>query len=328
MSRAAAASVISALFIVLFPSNAHALQGTLVTPVTFLGPVTGKTISFSLYLPPGYSGGSTRYPVVYHLHGMGGVHSNSNQLTVVSQSHEDAVDAGRMGRAIIVFPDGAVDSFWADSRDGARRIETNVVLEIVPYVDAHYRTLASREQRAIEGFSMGGFGAAKFASKFPHLFSAGMVYDGAIVTWAVLVQFHPSVASSMFGNSESYFNQYSPWHWVTQNAATLQSDVPFRQVVGTQVGANQNFRDHLLTHGITPEYLETGCEHTINCLFSSGGADSWSFIAASFGNTPTPTATATATATSTATPTTNPSATPTANPSGTPGSTATPTPIP
>jgi endo-1,4-beta-xylanase len=322
-----AAGIVSGLLFASLPSSAHALQGTLVTPVTFTGPVTGKAVSFSLYLPPGYSGGSVRYPVVYHLHGMGGVHNNSNQLTVVSQSHEDAVAAGLMGPALIVFPDGATDSFWADSLDGTRRIETNVVSEIVPYVDASYRTLATREQRGMEGFSMGGFGAAKFAAKFPHLFSAGMIYDGAIVTWSVLVQYHPQVASSMFGNSESYFNQYSPWHWVTQNAATLQADVPFRQVVGTQVGGNQSFRSHLIANGVTPEYLETGCPHTIDCLFASAGADSWSFLGRSFGTaTPTPTATPRATARPTSRPTARPTARPTTRPTATPSPTATPTP--
>src|SRR5687767_681823 len=141
MQRAAAGVLISGLLAVGLSSDAFALQGTLVTPVSFTGPVTGKPISFSLYLPPGYSSGGTRYPVVYHLHGMGGVHNNPNQLTIVSQSHEDAVAAGLIGPALIVFPDGATDSFWADSLDGTRRIETNVVSEILPYVDAHYRTL-------------------------------------------------------------------------------------------------------------------------------------------------------------------------------------------
>jgi S-formylglutathione hydrolase FrmB len=266
--------------------QALALQGTLVTPVTFIGPVTGKSVSFSLYLPPGYVGSDERYPVVYHLHGIRGAHNNANQLNVVSQSHEDAVTAGHMGPAMIVFPDGDTDSFWADSQDGARRIETHVVREILPYVDANYRTLATRTRRAVQGFSMGGFGAAKFASKFPDLFSSSVVYDGALVTWSVVQRFHPTVASAMFNNDEAYFDQFSPWYWVPQNAAILQASVPFRQVVGTQVTANQSFHTLLLGNGLEPEYLETGCAHTLNCVVAAGGADSWSFIADSFGGAP------------------------------------------
>jgi S-formylglutathione hydrolase FrmB len=270
----------------LFSTTASALEGTVITPVTFVGPVTGESISFSLYLPPGYGSGSARYPVVYHLHGMGGAHNNVNQLNTVSQSHEDAVTAGRIEPVIIVFPDGDTDSFWADSKDGTRRIETHVVREILPYVDANYRTRATRTQRAIQGFSMGGFGAAKFASKFPELFCASVVYDGALVTWHVVQQFHPTVAASMFGNDPAYFDAYSPWHWVPENAETLQTGVPFRQVVGNLVGSNQEFRTLLLDNGLVSEYLETGCTHTLNCVMAAGGADSWSLIAASFETTP------------------------------------------
>jgi endo-1,4-beta-xylanase len=276
----------AALLCGLAAAPAAALQGTLVTPVTFLGPVTGKSISFSLYLPPGHAGGSERYPVVYHLHGMGGAHNNANQLDTVSQSHEDAVAAGRMGPAIIVFPDGDTDSFWADSHDGTRRIETHVVREILPYVDAHYRTLASRTFRAVQGFSMGGFGAAKMAAKFPDLFCASVIYDGAMVTWPVVRQFHPTVAAGMFNNDEAYFERYSPWYWVGQNADVLEETVPYRQVVGSLVPANQGFHTHLMASGLASEYLETGCAHTLGCVTAAGGADSWSFLSAALGRPP------------------------------------------
>jgi S-formylglutathione hydrolase FrmB len=276
-------AVLLAVLAALLAADAYALQGTLVTPVTFVGPVTGQSISFSMYLPPGYAGGSARHPVVYHLHGLGGAHNNPNQLNTVSQSHEDAVAAGRMKPVIIVFPDGDTDSFWADSWDGTRRIETHVVREILPYVDAHYRTLATRGARAIQGFSMGGFGAAKFAAKFPRLFSSAVVYDGALVTWAVLLQFHPGIAAAMFNNDEAYFNQHSPWYWVPVQALVLQDQLPFRQVVGTQVGSNQSFHASLLANGVVSEYVETGCSHILNCVMAAGGPDSWSFIAQAFG---------------------------------------------
>ena len=57
-------------------------------------------------------------------------------------------------------------------------------------------------------------------------------------------------------------------------------------MVGTQVPGNQNFRTLLLSNALESEYLETGCVHTINCVMGAGGADSWSFIAAAFENTP------------------------------------------
>ena len=63
----------------------------------------------------------------------------------------------------------------------------------------------------------------------------------------------------------------------------LRGRVPFRQVVGTQVGSNQSFHALLLGHALVSEYLETGCPHTLNCVMAAGGPDSWSFIAGAFG---------------------------------------------
>jgi enterochelin esterase-like enzyme len=271
------------VFFAVSPTPALALQGQVITPVTIVGPVTGQSIQFSLYLPPGYDNGLRRYPVVYHLHGLGGRHDSPNNVDAVTRSHEAAVAAGLIRPVIIVFPDGDVDTFWADTIDGTRPVETQVVHEILPYVDANYRTRPMRTQRAMQGFSMGGFGAAKFASKFPHLFSSSVIYDGALRTWSGLLQVHPALAATVFGNDEVYFDQYSPRHWVSQNAARLTFPVPFRQVVGSLVAPNQSFHDLLLAHGVTAAYVKTSCGHDLDCLLKAGGADSWAFIADSFG---------------------------------------------
>lgn len=114
-----------------------ARQGTVQT-VSSTGPVTGAAVSFSLYLPPGYSAGSGTYPVIYHLHGIGGTH-NGGQINTVPVSHESAVSAGLKEPCIIVFPDGYNDSFWADAVNVAKPAETNIMQEIIPHVEAGRR---------------------------------------------------------------------------------------------------------------------------------------------------------------------------------------------
>ncbi len=154
--------VLVAALLIEWPGVSHG--GTLLEE-SFLGPITQRTVSYNIYLPDGYENGNEHYPVVYHLHGLGG-DQGGGQNTAVPQSFEAARQAGVIGPVIIVFPNGYVDSFWADSWDGAKPAETNVALELVPHVDSHYRTIAHRGGRVIEGFSMGAFGAAKFAAKF------------------------------------------------------------------------------------------------------------------------------------------------------------------
>ncbi len=259
-----------------------ALNGTVQT-VTFSGPETGVPVTFSIYLPAGYYAGTSRYPVVYHLHGLGGAH-NTPQISLVPANHEAAVAAGVIEPCIIVFPDGYGDSFWADSANSAKPAETNVRSELISYVDINYRTIAGRERRAIQGFSMGGFGAAKFASKFPELFAACAIYDGAMLSWAQMEQRHPALAAEIFDSSATRFAVYSSWHWLTQNVSALQVTLPFRQIVGALVNENRNWHDAALGQGIGLDYVETGLAHSLGPILEAEGLNTWRFIAMAFSN--------------------------------------------
>jgi enterochelin esterase-like enzyme len=264
--------------------NPSTLAGTVQT-VTFTGALTRRPVTFTLYLPPGYASSSARFPVVYHLHGIGGAH-NGNQISLVPLSLEAAVSAGLMDPAIVVFPDGYGDSFWSGEATSTKPAEVNVAQEIVPYVDSVYRTLARRERRVMQGFSMGGFGAAKFATKFPALFGVCVVYDGAMLDWSRLQMANAQQAASIFGGSSTRFDQYSPFFWLTQNAATLRSSTPFRDAVGALIADNDRWRASLVAAGITPEYTYTGLPHALGPLLDAQGANSWVFIKQQFTATP------------------------------------------
>lgn len=264
----------AALFMV---SSLYALDGTVQT-VTFMGPVTGRQVTFSLYLPPGYAGGTNRYPVIVHLHGLTGTHSGP-QLSSVPPSHEAAVAAGLIEPCLIAFPDGYRDSFWADSANSDKPAETNVRLEIIPHLDANFRTLPVRERRAIQGFSMGGFGAAKFATKFPELFAACAIYDGAMLSWAELQQRHAALAAEIFNNSAARFDEYSPWFWLAGNASVLRSnDVGLRQIVGVLLNENRAYRGAVTNAGVRLEYVETGLGHVLPDLLAAQGGNTWEFL--------------------------------------------------
>jgi hypothetical protein len=88
----------------------------------------------------------------------------------------------------------------------------------------------------------------------------------------------PQQASSIFGNSEAYFDQYSPWHWSMVNAGTLSAGPPVRMVVGALVQANRAFRDYLAPLSIPVDYVETPCLHDLTCLMNAQGLNSATFI--------------------------------------------------
>jgi endo-1,4-beta-xylanase len=245
------------------------------------GSITLTTIGFNIYLPPGYDSGSLRYPVVYDLHGLTGSEYEDPQWVVPSL--EAAMKKNVIGPVIVVFPDGLMQSYYADSADGKARSETRIVRELIPYVDASYRTVAHRQLRAVTGFSMGGYGAMEFATKFPEVFRAGVAYDAALDTWQTLTMRRAPIAQATFGNVESYFDMYSPWAFATVNAATLRASVALRLVPGTTYQMfDAAFRDHLKTQSVPLDYVETTCPHDYACALTAQGATSWAFIQTAF----------------------------------------------
>ena len=109
-------------------------------------------------------------PVVYFLHGWPG--SPSSMIAGVTASLLKDFQAGTKP-FIAAFPDGNAkthfDSEWADSSDGKSMIETWLTTNAITAVEGD--RIRSRNERAIVGFSMGGYGAAMIALHHPDLFS-------------------------------------------------------------------------------------------------------------------------------------------------------------
>lgn len=109
-------------------------------------------------------------PVVYFLHGWPG--SPSSMISGVTAQLLKNFQAG-MKPFIAAFPDGNAtthfDSEWADSSDGKAKVETWLTTNAISAVEGS--RIRSRSERAIAGFSMGGYGAAIIALHHPDLYS-------------------------------------------------------------------------------------------------------------------------------------------------------------
>ena len=166
--------------------------------VTWFSPVLGIPRRLHLYLPPGYATSGRRYPVLYLLRGherewLNKTEDPTRRGRNVIDVYERLLAMGRVGPMILVMPslgsdDNAVHGFGIDllkpwlgtqaSGIGSGRGETAFVRDLVPFVDAQWRTLPGGRHRGVDGFSMGGGVAAKLAAKFPGLFHTVGAYDG------------------------------------------------------------------------------------------------------------------------------------------------------
>lgn len=250
-------------------------------PLEFVGPITGRAVLFNIYLPPGYDSGVEPYPVLYDLHGL--TDSRDTNPGPVIRSLEAAMRATVVGPLIVVFPQSFAEAYYADTRDGARPGETQVMRELIPFIDASFRTLPHRARRGVSGFSMGGFGALAYATKYPEHFSVGIGYDSALDTWATLLGRRAYIASAAFGNDESHFDQISPWASAARNAAVLTASSTLRIVPGNQYrDFNLAFQSHLTALGIPHGFTHADCPHDYNCLIDREGTSSWALIQAEF----------------------------------------------
>ncbi|MEQ1850919.1 MAG: alpha/beta hydrolase-fold protein [Chthoniobacteraceae bacterium] len=139
-----------------------------VTHHTYRSAAMKRDVGYCIYLPPGYERDSARrYPVIYELHGAGG---NETKSVFSAQVLHEGILAGRWPEMIMVFPNGGRSTMYQDSADGRFLAETTFMRELIPHIDATYRTIADRKGRCIEGFSMGGRGSTNLAMKFPGTF--------------------------------------------------------------------------------------------------------------------------------------------------------------
>ena len=129
-----------------------------------------------VFLPPSYATAKTRrYPVVYALHGYSIGAAQWSQEIHVPQTIEGAFAQGAQ-EMIVVLPDsktvhnGSMYSSSVTTGD----FEAFVAHDVVAYIDAHYRTMATRASRGLAGHSMGGYGATRIGMKHPEVF--GSVY--------------------------------------------------------------------------------------------------------------------------------------------------------
>jgi endo-1,4-beta-xylanase len=188
---------------------------------TFSSKVLGHDVSCLVYLPPGYDQDTTkRYPVIYWLHGMGG--NQRGGATMFVPHVADAVQQGILSPVIVVLVNGMVKSFYCDATDGQMPMESVIIKDLIPHVDQTYRTVATREGRIIEGFSMGGFGAAHLGFKYPDLFGTVVINAGALVDPSM------PLLAQIFANDSERATAEHPMQLVRQNADKLRGQTHIR----------------------------------------------------------------------------------------------------
>ena len=197
-------------------------------------------VSYLIYLPPGYEEDKQRrYPALYWLHGSGGKQSGSAGAV---KRLDQAIRDDKAPPMIIVLVNGLRGAtMYCDTKDGKWPLESVIINDLIPHIDATYRTMARREQRAVEGFSMGGFGVAHLGFKYPDVFGVVSILAPALLTGLDLTSSKPHGAwprhfSFVFDEDFELYQENNPFQLAAKNAEKLRGRTAIRLVPHDEAG--------------------------------------------------------------------------------------------
>jgi enterochelin esterase-like enzyme len=231
-------------------------HGTLtdVTYANYLG--TPKTMR--IYLPPNYSSSGLHYPVVYMSHGMGGSYTDWTDFCNAHIILDNLLADGKAVPMILVMPGWDGQYFGLNlgkepapaGRDDA--VTQELINDIIPYIESHYRARPDRLSRAIAGISLGGYATINTGLRRLDVFSEIFGYSPFYSSYAIV-------------NLE-------------QNFKSMLADPNTNDLLGVPLYLAMGDQDSLLQY---VQQLDASLtRHSINHYFqsSSGGHDGFNIV--------------------------------------------------
>ena len=211
----------------------------------------------AIYTPAGYEAGYRSYPVLYLLHGMGGDEEAWIATGRMVEIMDNLIAQGKAEPMIVVMPNGCMRHDAAPSYTGKGEYKPymsgsmdgsfeSYFPAVVSWVDAHYRTYASKESRAIAGLSMGGFHAMQISKAYPDMFDYVGLFSAAIYRGEKGVAMYESLEEGI----AEQFRRGLSLYWIGIGADDFLYD------------ENVKFRKMLDSQGHEYEYCESAGGHT------------------------------------------------------------------
>lgn len=227
--------------------------------------ILSRSVPYCVILPPSYDADKARrFAVLYFLHGLG----ENAQLLINSGGMnliDDLWEQNQIGEFLIVTPDGG-RSFYVNSRDGHVRYEDFFIKEFIPYIESHYRVEAQRRSRGVSGVSMGGYGALRFAFRYPQLFGSVSAHSAALIEklpTGNMTDSQGSLLSRILGGAfgsppdAKYWNENNPFTLARNGprpkGLQIYFDCGTEDDFGFDDGA-QKFHQFLVSRGISHEF--------------------------------------------------------------------------
>jgi len=267
-----------------------AVEGPQISYHTFISQSADAEVSYHLYTPKMYAEDpQRRFPVVYWLHGSGG---GVQGIPLLSKNVDAAIDAGQVPPFLVVFVNGLRLGMYVDWKNGSAPIESVIIKDLIPHIDASYRTIPNRKGRLLDGFSMGGYGAARLGFKYPETFGAVSIMGGGPLQETLTRTPRASskqvdeLMREVYGGKQENFRAVSPRRHAADNAAVIARHSLVRVVIGSRDNLfdnNLDFHKYLVGLGITHDWVVVeGIGHDPLGLLRAMGDRHWAFYREAF----------------------------------------------
>ncbi len=177
-----------------------------VQQVLFDSPSTGLQKKAFVYTPPEYNkNNKKKYPVLYLQHGWG-----ENETSWPEQGHanlimDNLIAEGAIEPFIVVMTYGMTNDakFGSIGSFSYKDFETVLVDELIPYIDANFRTKANKDNRAMAGLSMGGMETKNITLSRPEVFGYYGLLSGGTYAPSDLKSVKPKLIFTSCGSKEN-----------------------------------------------------------------------------------------------------------------------------
>ena len=216
-----------------------------VSAVEYWSTTLGAKRRAHVYTPPGYMRSATRHPVLYLVHGAGDSDDSWTSVGHANYILDNLIAAGKAKPMIVVMPFG-----HTPDRPGADMLTNedfgnDLSKDLIPYVEANFRTLNAPASRAMAGLSMGGAHTLRFGLTNPERFGYVGVFSMGLMDTAQVASYEKQNAQALARGAKAFRLVYY---------AMGKDDFLYRTVAPT--------RSLLDKYGVKHVYNESGGGHT------------------------------------------------------------------
>ena len=216
-----------------------------------------------VYTPPGYDGNREQYPVLYLLHGGGDDDSGWSTVGRAGFIIDNLLAGNRAKPMLVVMPNGSLPrpanlpaatpgatpspEYAAAMAAAQERFTRELMNDVIPFVEKHYRVRSNPDSRAIAGLSMGGGQTLRVVTGHADQFAYAAVWSAGV---------SPQTSPDFVKRSEAFFADPGKINHALKLFAINVGDADFA------LAGSKNLSELLKTHGIRHELHISGGGHT------------------------------------------------------------------